>query len=114
MHELSIVMGIVDIAEAEAAKAEVDSFDAIELEIGKLSGVMLDALDFAWPVGVKNSVLQKAKLKIREVEAVVRCQECGHEFGVESLYEVCPRCGGFFQDLIQGKELKIKSLEYKH
>jgi hydrogenase nickel incorporation protein HypA/HybF len=114
MHELSIVMGIVDIAEAEAEKAGVDAFDGIELEIGKLSGVMMDALDFAWPVGVKNSVLEQAELKLIRIEPLARCNNCGKEFAAESLYDACPDCGGFRHDFIKGKELKIKTLTYNH
>ena len=54
MHEMSIVLGIVKIAENEAQKAGVSSFTAIDLEIGNLSGVEWDALDFAWEAAVEG------------------------------------------------------------
>ncbi|VAW24808.1 hypothetical protein MNBD_BACTEROID04-509, partial [hydrothermal vent metagenome] len=44
MHELSIVMGIVKIAEDETAKVEENTVTKIELEIGQLAGIELDAL----------------------------------------------------------------------
>ena len=52
MHELSIVTGIIDIAEEEAAKAGVKAFSGIDLEIGTLSGIVKEALDFAWDFAV--------------------------------------------------------------
>ena len=112
MHELSIVMGIVDIAESEASKAGVSSFDVIELDIGKQSGIVMEALDFAWDSAVGGTVLERAVRKVNLIEAIAKCSKCDHEFTSETLYEACPKCGDYFTNLIQGKELKIKSLEY--
>ncbi len=112
MHELSIVIGIVDIANKEASKAGVSSFDSIELEIGTLSGVILDSLDFAWQSATKGSCLEKTSRNIQVVQAVSRCLDCDAEFPVDSLYEQCPKCGSFTTALVKGKELRVKSLEY--
>jgi hydrogenase nickel incorporation protein HypA/HybF len=110
MHELSIAMSIVDIAEEEAQKANIKKFSAIELEIGTLSGIVMEALDFAWPEAVKNSVLENAERSISEIKAVAQCNDCGHKFEAQTLYDACPECGSYFTRLIQGKELRIKSL----
>ncbi len=53
MHELSIAMGIVDIAKNEAVKHQFSEIELIELEIGTLSGVEIESLNFAWPLAVK-------------------------------------------------------------
>ena len=63
MHELSIVMGIIKIAEVEAEKAGAKNVDLIELEIGNLAGVEIEALDFAWTEAVKHTILENAKRK---------------------------------------------------
>jgi len=110
MHELSIVTGIIDIAEEEAAKAGVKAFSGIDLEIGTLSGIVMEALDFAWDFAVKGTVLENAERKIIEVEAVAKCTGCGKEFKAETLYDSCPECSNPFTDIIKGKELRIKSL----
>lgn len=112
MHELSIVMGIVDIAQKEAEKANIDSFNIIELEIGKLSGISMEALDFAWQSAVLGTVLENAERKIILIEAVAKCVDCDSEFISDTLYECCPDCGSFFTNLLKGNELKVKSLEY--
>ena len=39
MHELSIVLGIVDIANEEARRHHAQKIDSIELEIGTMAGV---------------------------------------------------------------------------
>ena len=110
MHELSIVMGIIDIAEAQVRKAKVSRVDEIELDIGTLSGVEMAALQFAWSEGVRHTVLAKAKPTINHIPAKARCLDCSHVFEIEQLYQACPKCGEYLMEIIQGKELKVKSL----
>jgi hydrogenase nickel incorporation protein HypA/HybF len=111
MHELSIAMGIVAIAEKEARKAGVERFSAVELEIGQLSGVEIEALEFAWPMAVAGSVLEGARKIIHRIPAKARCLECGTEFDLENLFDACPHCGSYFKEVYQGKEMRVKALE---
>lgn len=111
MHELSIVMGIIDMATEEAKKAGLESFSEIELDIGTQAGVVMEALDFAWDSAVDNTVLAHAKRKINSIQAIAKCVDCDHEFEAETLFDVCPKCNSYFTQLIQGKELILKSLK---
>ena len=47
MHELSIVMGIVDLATKQALANGAILIEEIELEIGCLSGIEMDSFEFA-------------------------------------------------------------------
>ncbi len=111
MHELSIAMGIVAIAEKEAKKANVAEIKAIDLEIGTLSGVEIESLNFAWPMAVANSVLEKAEKRIHLIKAKAKCMDCGFDYDIENLFDTCPKCGSYFKDIYQGKEMRVKSLE---
>ena len=111
MHELSIAMGIVRIAEEQARKLGVEEIRAIDLEIGTLSGVEISSLDFAWPMAVENSVLRHAEKRIHIIPAKAKCLECGTEYDLENLFDPCPRCGSHFKDVFQGKEMRVKSIE---
>jgi len=111
MHELSIAIGIVEIAEKEAQKAGVNQVKKIDLEIGTLSGVEIPSLEFAWPMAVENSVLQNAERQIITIEAKAKCLDCGHTFDIQNTFDTCPKCGSYFKDIYQGKELRVKSLE---
>ena len=110
MHELSIVMSIVDTVEKEREKQQADVVESIELEIGKLSGVEMDAFYFAWDAGVSKTILEKTKLKINRPPAKAKCTACGHAFAAESSFDVCPECGNPFCEIISGKELRIKRM----
>ena len=111
MHELSIALGIVKIAEEESRKAEATRVTAIELEIGTMAGIELDSLDFAWPVAVKDTVLEHASREIDLIKAKARCVDCGCEFDVENSFDTCPECNSYFKDVYIGKELRVKALE---
>ena len=111
MHELSIALGIVKIAEAESKKAKAKKITSIELEIGALSGIELDSLDFAWPVAVKETVLEHARREIDYIPAKARCIDCDTKFSIEHTYDTCPSCGSYFKDIYRGKELRVKALE---
>lgn len=111
MHELSIAIGIVQIAEDEAAKAGVSSFSAIDLEIGTMAGIEFEALDFAWPSAVKNTVLQDAERRIHKIPAMAACGDCQTEFPVKEVYDSCPACGSYLKNIFRGKELRVRSLD---
>lgn len=110
MHELSIVMSIVDQVEDEVRRREASKVERIEIEIGDMAGIEMFSFDFAWGPAIKNTVLQDAERIINHVPAIATCVECGHEFEKKEPYDSCPGCGTFLHRLKSGKELKIKSL----
>lgn len=111
MHELSVALGIVRIAENETAKANATAVDLIELEIGTLAGIEFDSLDFVWPSAVKGTVLENAIKKITVIKAKGKCADCNTVFDMEHFYDSCPKCNSFLKGILQGKELKVKALE---
>lgn len=111
MHELSVALGIVDIAENETKKAHATSVEVIELEIGVLAGVELESLDFVWQTAVYNTVLEHAVKKINRIEGKAKCMDCDTVFKIDHLYDSCPKCQSYLKGVIQGKELRVKALE---
>ncbi len=111
MHELSVAMGIVKIAEDETKKAKAKKVTLIELEIGKLAGIEFESLDFVWPAAVKNTVLEEAERKIDVKEGLGKCADCDAVFEIQHFYDSCPKCGSNLKGIIQGKELRVKALE---
>lgn len=110
MHELSIAMSIVEIAEENIKQANLSKVTEIELDVGELSGVVYEALEFAMVEAVKDTVLQNAVRKINRIPGKAKCNDCGCEFEAEDIYTPCPKCASFDSEVINGKELKVKSL----
>jgi len=110
MHELSIVLSIIEIAEMQMRKHQAQQVESVELEIGQLAGVKWEALDFAWRSATKHTVLENSQREVVHVEGAAKCLECQHEFPTTSLFAGCPSCGSLFSEIIRGKELRVKSL----
>ncbi len=107
MHELSIAVNIVDLVTDEVKKSGGKFVTEIELEIGSMSGIILEALEFAMEEAVKNSPLEKAKVRYHELQAEAKCSKCENIFEVDDFFAVCPKCGSFETDISKGKDLKI-------
>lgn len=110
MHELSIVMNIIEIAEENAKKANASVIMEIELDIGKQAGVVIEALEFAIESAKKGTMLENAKFIINEIPALARCTSCRNEYETEDLFSPCPKCSNPFSEIFQGRELKVKTL----
>lgn len=110
MHELSIVNGIVEIAEKEASLNQAKSIDEIELTIGKLSTIEPVALDFAWKQGVKGTSLEHSRIKINWIDGEALCMDCDKQFIIAQVYDPCPSCGSHLLAIQKGKELAVSSL----
>lgn len=110
MHELSIVMGILNIAKNETSKAGAKEVEMIEIEIGTLAGIEFDALEFVWPAAVKNTVLEHAVKNIDIIEGKGQCMQCEEIFSINHIYDPCPKCNTYLKGILQGKELRVKAL----
>jgi hydrogenase nickel incorporation protein HypA/HybF len=110
VHELSIAMSIVEIATEYAEKDNSDKVLEIEIEVGDLSGVVIEALDFAMQSAVKMTICENAKWEIIRVKAVAKCNTTGKSYELNNLYSPCPYCKEYGHELIQGKELRVKSI----
>ena len=110
MHELSIALSIADLAAEQARQAGAALVRAIELDIGALSGVDTEALNFAMDIAFKNTLLEEAEIKINHIKAACECMDCAHEFGAESYLFSCPKCNGSNTRIIRGMEMQLRSL----
>ena len=68
MHEMSIAMSIVDLATEHAQKENAMKIVEVELDIGTISGIEIQALNFAMEVAVKDTLLETARIKINRKE----------------------------------------------
>ncbi|MCK9254644.1 MAG: hydrogenase maturation nickel metallochaperone HypA [Bacteroidales bacterium] len=110
MHELSIAINIVEIAQDTAFSAKLHSISEIEIEVGDLSGVIIEALEFAMEEAVKNTILDGAERKITKIPAKAKCNNCSTEYDIEDVFTPCPKCSGFDNEILSGNELKIKTI----
>lgn len=108
MHELSLTQSIVDAVADRLGDAKVTS---VRLEIGKLSGVVVDSIRFCFDLVTDGTSLQGARLDIDEPSGACRCRECGEEFGVDDPIVLCPACDGANVEVLSGRDMRIRSVE---
>lgn len=111
MHELSIALSILDIAEEEAGD-RVARVAAVHLKLGRLSGIVKEALLSAYDMAREGTALWQAELVIEEIPLVIHCSACAADQTLASLSELrCPVCGHLSHDIVRGNELEISALE---
>ena len=108
MHEMSITQGIIDICEQHAGARRVI---ALDVEIGELSGVVPEAIEFCFEACSQGTVLEGARLKIIRIPGRGRCQECGGDTPLTSVFDACTRCGGFRVTIEAGEEMRVREIE---
>jgi len=109
MHEMTIAMNIVDIVCQKANDENAHKINSVELEIGELSGIMIDSLEFCFEAACKNTIADGAELNIHKIKAEAFCKSCNNNFCIDSDFSPCPICDNFNFELLKGKELSIKS-----
>jgi hydrogenase nickel incorporation protein HypA/HybF len=107
MHELALTCAIIDTVEEAANGRRVLR---VTLDIGRLSGVMTDAIRFCFNEVANGTAAEGAMLDIREIDGRACCRHCGAEFATPDLYTACD-CGALEIERLQGEELMIKSIE---
>ncbi|MDR7303366.1 hydrogenase maturation nickel metallochaperone HypA/HybF [Haloactinomyces albus] len=107
MHELGITQSIV---EAVLDVVEEPRITRLQLEIGRLSGVVPDSVRFCFDLVAEGTALDGAQLDIVEPEGRGSCRRCGAEFEVPDLIVLCP-CGSADVAVLEGRELRVRSVE---
>lgn len=113
MHELSIAMSIVELAEEEASRRGVQ-IEAVHLKLGALAGVVKDALLSCYEMACDETPLQGSRLIIEELPVIIFCTTCQAQHPLNSIQLFCcPKCGTPSDLIVQGKELEVVALEIK-
>lgn len=112
MHELSIVLSILDEIEEQTEERGLRDVEVVHLKVGVFSGVDRDALLFAWELACEGTPLARSRLDIETIPLVIHCESCGQDRSPPSLYQLCcPECQTPAQVIVTGKELEVVSLE---
>ncbi len=112
MHELSLVSSILDIIEDYASQDGFRRVNNLRLSCGRLSGVDLQCLRFAFEVLSRETRSEGATLEIDFLPIVISCLSCGKDTEVKYLEAACPECGSENVLLAGGtEELRLLELD---
>lgn len=108
MHELSIAQSILSIAEKAAPPDGIIS--GVNIQVGELSSIEIEALQFAFKAIKEDTLLQKAELNIEIIPGEAKCQHCAAVFHLSSYGNACPQCGDYALKITKGREMKVLSI----
>jgi hydrogenase nickel incorporation protein HypA/HybF len=107
MHESSIVRDLLSAA-AESAGQKARVLE-VHVEVGRLTGVSPDAMEFYFDVLRDETLGPQARLDVRLLPLRGGCGACGARVEKDELSWTCASCGGplVFEN---GSELNLTSL----
>lgn len=111
MHEMSIVVNIVDAILEEAEKSGAKKIKSVRLKAGKLHQIIPETLQYCYEIATRDTIAEDSELIIEEVPITARCRKCGKTFEVKDFSFMCPDCKVAYTETISGDELTIESIE---
>src|SRR5262249_285326 len=94
MHELSIALSMIEMADDEVVVRGGGRVTALHLKLGPLSGVVKEALEFSYEIACQGTTLEGSRLVIEDVPVMIRCSGCRQDVLIESIQSLrCSHCG---------------------
>jgi hydrogenase nickel incorporation protein HypA/HybF len=84
---------------------------SVVIEIGSLSGVVPEAVEFCFAACARETEVEGARLEIRRLAAQGKCLECNTMQQIEQMYDPCSNCGSFMIEVSSGKEMRVLEIE---
>ncbi|NIQ95142.1 MAG: hydrogenase maturation nickel metallochaperone HypA, partial [Desulfuromonadales bacterium] len=90
MHEVGITQSIIEIAEQHARRENAGRIASVTVEIGTLSGVVPESVEFCFEACTSGTLAEGASLIIKRIQGRGRCGDCGDEFDLDTYTFACP------------------------
>lgn len=110
MHELGVVIRVIETVEKVMVDNNLSKVDAIILQIGELSSMIPSYVEACYPAAVYRSNLKDTKLQIEILKAYGLCRHCSEVFEVVTEDGTCPICLKKDFELTSGREFMIKEI----
>lgn len=107
MHELSITQEVVDQIVGRLGDVRVRR---VRLEVGRLSGIVPDAMAFCFEIVTAGTGLEGAVLEFDSPDGSARCRTCGVSFSTTEVMPLCA-CGSADVEVTGGAGLRIREVE---
>ena len=111
MHELRIAEDLAEKVLEEAKNGGLSKVSDVNITFGQMIQIVPDIFRFAFREAVSGTAAEEAEINIEITPVKMRCAACGNDFIVNDNKFECRSCGSTDLEIIQGKELFIKSIE---
>ncbi len=112
MHEVSIAVSLLEMIERKCREEGYPSVESLKIRIGRASGILPEAMQFAFEAAKQDTVARNANLRIDLVPARGICKDCATPFEWEPPYvQECPLCNSSSVKIISGYEMELVEFE---
>ena len=112
MHELAITERLIRVIVEKARSSAFTKVEKVRLEVGCLSSIEPDSVEFCFDIVAKGTIVEGAQLEIIRKLGTADCLDCGKTAsGLERFGELCPDCGGCQLRVTSGTEVFIRDME---
>jgi hydrogenase nickel incorporation protein HypA/HybF len=112
MHELSLALSLLDEVDAVVKREGATRAAKVRLRLGRMSGIVHDALLFSWDVARSGTVAAEAELQIETIAVTVWCSRCDAERSArEGGGLECETCGAIAPSIVHGREMELVAME---
>jgi len=111
MHEIRIAEDLSEIVTEVARREKLTNVSKINICFGQLIQIVPEVFEIAFREAVKDSTAENATLSIEILSVKMKCRNCNNDFQVSENRFACSICNSTDLEIIQGKELFIKSIE---
>ena len=114
MHELTILVELVDMLEKEMSVNNINKIDTVVIQIGQLSSIVPRFMREYYPIACENSKLEGSFLKIEMIPGNGLCHHCNKVFNVVKAKGKCPICYRDDWEMLSGQEFMLKEIHVKN
>jgi hydrogenase nickel insertion protein HypA len=122
MHEAALAQSILKTILDVASRNKAREVLRVEMEVGEICLVNMEQLTFHIGIFAQETIAKDMEFLVKKVETKIKCKECSYFGGIEYKeidpdwhYRVpifgCVRCKSNMTEIVQGKELKIRSID---
>jgi len=112
LHELSIVETLIEQVNREVRQSGHEGqVIRLDISVGRLSGVNVDSIRFAFELLSPGTLLEGVELQIAQPKAVCCCDACKARTEIDELVSDCPACGSGQITFEGGQDLFLESIE---
>lgn len=120
MHESAIAQSIVRTVLEEAGKQDAKKVESIEVEIGELTFLGIEQVEFWVKTSLEGTIAADAEIKLEKVNAEIECDECAYQGNLnveeDPAYHItlprfsCPSCNSPKIRIVRGKDAVIRRI----
>lgn len=111
VHEMALTESIVEIAADAARKEDATKAKRVCVEVGALSHVEPEALEFCFTAVSAGAIVEGAALEIGRIPGEGWCPDCGKSVVIAERFAACPECGGLHVRMTAGDALRVRAIE---